>query len=45
MDLENLKDVKEHKADYCYVEIEKIEHIIEYLKQLDIIAQNKENER
>lgn len=42
MELENLinklkvdvKDVKEHLADYCYVEVNDIDAIIEYLEQL-----------
>ena len=30
----DLKDIKEHKADYCYVEVNDMESIIEYLEQL-----------
>ena len=33
------KDVKEHLADYCYVEINDIQAIIEYLEQLKIIKE------
>lgn len=33
------KDVKEHLADYCYVEINDVEAIIEYLEQLKIIKE------
>lgn len=33
------KDVKEHLADYCYVEINDVEVIIEYLEQLKIIKE------
>ncbi len=46
MELENLinklkvdvKDVKEHLADYCYVEVNDIDAIIEYLEQLKEIG-------
>ncbi len=34
----NAKDVKEHLADYCYVEINDVEAIIEYLEQLKEIG-------
>lgn len=30
----DLKDIKDHKADYCYVEVTDMENIIEYLEQL-----------
>lgn len=50
MELENLinklkidvKDIKEHLADYCYVEVNDVEAIIEYLEQLKVIKENKE---
>lgn len=46
MELENLinklkvdvKDVKEHLADYCYVKVNDIDAIIEYLEQLKEIG-------
>ena len=34
------EDVSEVKADYCYVAIEDVEAIIEYLKQLQDISNN-----
>ena len=39
-DLEKLelKDIKEHRADYCYVSVEDTEAIIEFLEQLKEIA-------
>ena len=36
----DLKDVCQHDADYCYVEINDMELIIEYLEQLKILCQN-----
>ncbi|MCI9178046.1 MAG: hypothetical protein HFJ28_05765 [Clostridia bacterium] len=40
-----LEDIKEHKADYCWFEIEDTKDIIEYLEQLQIVAENREEER
>ena len=37
---ENLKDVKQHDADYCYITVEEIESIIEFLEQLKTIQEN-----
>lgn len=37
----NLKDVKEHKADYCHVPVEDVEAIIEYLEQLEAMIEDK----
>lgn len=34
------EDITEHKADYCLIEIENVEQIIEYLKQLKVIHDN-----
>lgn len=31
---ETLEDVKEHLADYCWISVEDIEAIVEYLEQL-----------
>ena len=50
MELENLinklkvdvKDVKEYLADYCYIEVNEVEAIIEYLKQLKVIKESEE---
>lgn len=36
----NLEDVKQHLADFCFVEVKNVEAIIEYLKQLKEIKQN-----
>ena len=33
-----ITDVKEHRADYCYIKIDGVEAIIEYLKQFREIA-------
>lgn len=33
-----LKDIKAHEADYCYVPVEDVEAIIEYLEQLKTIS-------
>lgn len=33
-----LKDIKGHRADYCYVSVEDTEAIIEFLEQLKEIA-------
>ena len=37
---ENLKDIKQHDADYCYISVEETEAIIEFLEQLKIIQEN-----
>lgn len=34
----DLQDVKEHLADYCCVEVNDVEAIIEYLEQLKEIS-------
>lgn len=36
----NLKDVKEHLADFCFIEVEDVEGIIEYLEQLKELTKN-----
>ena len=41
----NLEDVKEHDADLCYIDVEEVEAIIEYLQQLQVIKEYREKER
>lgn len=43
--IENLDDVEEHKADYCYFDLEETRAIIEYLEQLQTIAENEFKEK
>jgi uncharacterized protein (DUF433 family) len=35
-----LKDIKEHLADFCYISVEDCEAILEYLRQLQTIEEN-----
>ena len=36
----NVKDIKDHLADYCFVAVEDVDAIIEYLEQLQDISNN-----
>lgn len=41
----NLDDVEEHYADYCYFDLEDTRAIIEYLEQLQAMAENEFKEK
>lgn len=41
----NLEDVKEQDADLCYIDVEEVESIVEYLQQLQVIKEYREKER
>ena len=42
---DDLEDKMKYKADYCYISVEDVEAIIEYLEQLQVIQENQNRKR